>query len=65
MKHAIKHPGDELREKRRSVGAPPKRTPRKKQQIGEEPDELGIKRGQNAEKGNPEDAENLRTDVEH
>lgn len=60
MEHATKKPGDELREKR-TVGKPPKRTPQQERQVGEQTDELGVTRGQNAEKGNTVKPENIRT----
>ncbi|MBA4147723.1 MAG: hypothetical protein H0X66_06375 [Verrucomicrobia bacterium] len=61
MKHATKRPGDELREKSRTVGRPPKRVPQKPRQVGEQTDELGVTRGQNAEKGNTTKPETIRT----
>lgn len=61
MKHAIKQPGDELREKSNTVGEPPKHAPEKPRQVGEEPDELGVTRGQNAEKGNTVKPDKIRT----
>jgi len=61
MEHATKKPGDELREKSNKVGKPPQRKPTKAPQEGEALDELGVTRGQNAEKGNTIRSQNIRT----
>ncbi|MFN7140057.1 MAG: hypothetical protein ACK4UN_12050 [Limisphaerales bacterium] len=60
MKHATKKPGDELREGNK-VGAPPKSNQQRPRQVGDKPDELGVTRGQNAEKGNTVKPGNIRT----